>query len=1705
MNTNNGGITNIDVLSVGALYINGQRFRDIVSSLIAEDTLEQAELDLLRTLLANLKTDGLTSEWIVNNENKNAVLKTLITALETKLAKIDTTALTETSVLNNDNRNSVLKTRLDTAATDITGLTTRVTTAENDIDSLETRATTDETNIAAIKKITNHFSYSAANPNATEPNNRHLLILSMKNINPVNRAGDDVTDPKKLLVITAGGTLSGGLYMGYDPESDGGGDDMRLYTYTGSLLLQAKTNVRLTATDDINIGLVKDPLNGYQPHHINIGGAMSRINIGSVETPKVGLTPFDSDTGETTEIRIGKNTTFKNTKTWLAGNFYTSESRWEDLHVTDVVTFETAASWLAGFVFSGGVPYWLAWMALSGTPNYRYSDIVKMANNYYTGGLTKNHAIETSNDISVKNMRVIDFTVVSLSTAFDAILARLVFQAFAVHGSHSIGSVWGRTNIYAGSGEIEIRVDGGAFEWAFKNAGNCNRVFLDNNHVEVVQCNGNDGSGRLRLVAANGNIELSTATGGVRANAKKIMEIKSNKQIVIGSDTTMTDDTYKMLIDTTSHTNGIKVAKGSDALLLNPDNVNSKSLTIQSGYTGSTVNTLFMNSDNKLMWNGTVLGSGGGGGGGLEYYIPLTANVTNPAPSPTTQVATETYTSANQRTITQSTTAVNTGILMAKYATGIINKESNPFVEGLQTIQQHLTWNQNNIVGQIYGQTWFQALASGAGAFIYDRSFTGVTITGGYQVLNGVPILAPQSLFNLTFQSVTFPGIKVDTFNNASITMKCRLEARDLITENWNILQTSTSSITYTLDNQENQTITFTETFTHNQTSKTNAPTAYRMVLFLTTPQANGQIHQQTFAGSTVNDLIAYKLGSTVGNTAEIRVLLYDGVNAKKTIPHTSTPILNPIELPISLPYQIGAFNNGRLGFDIYMFQPSGVVNAGHQMTFYFGDGTISHIETTINEPPAPTPTLAQVLNSGATASHPINMNTNKISGITTLEGSSNGNWEVKEITAGTNIGRSVTTGNYTINNTAPVQDVTAGTNIGVIITSNAATISNTAPVQNVAAGTGISVSIDQNTKIATITNTNVGATQVAVSQSFRDEHQALVEVGALPRKPDYWASNWSVADSVVNAHNDIYVSVDGKVICVAGNNSLRYSTNYGSTWFSGAFGTGNINFISVCGNSQGSKLFAFGKNIAQGGAESLVLYTSVGNDSTSVPAGANWTQVTSSAFTGLTIAPRLRCSGDGTYLLASSENSTSAGVRALISSNSGATWAVKQIDNNSSIVGATFGVCISRSGATQYIIWDGTSNFTLSRIYRSLDYGVTWLLVSNQVVDDLALNMQWDRIECDATGRFVMATRISNNNSEFPRMARSEDYGSNWLMVGGSGVLDLWVSGTGQFFAGIVKPYQGGSLVINSNDYGRSYNFATSGTGIVYSCFGGSADGSILVMASRTSVGDGLIRITRSGVVNIYDNLLADRLLWYSSNLTFTNGATMLFPINATYGAIDLDLYNIEYEIEINWDRTPTSGGYPSAHLAMGLNTIMNDPNINSSNTVWNFRVEQVSGLNDYPQNYNNRFYCGYASGGRNGDNIRYKTFLTGNLNVQKRRVSQTSNLGSYGSDWSLNARTLTNVFNSVQYLIVAENTANSGQERSRLYTGTDFNDGQQTTSGTAIWELTSSDYWNSGYNGAGMSGGISSIQVVTTDNSNFAGLARTSNVSSRFWRVKK
>lgn len=84
------GVYNIPALNAsGQLYIRGKKFEDYINELVFEDSFEQAEITELKLLLQYLNTTGLSSEWIIDNNNKNQDLKTLITALQTAVDAVD--------------------------------------------------------------------------------------------------------------------------------------------------------------------------------------------------------------------------------------------------------------------------------------------------------------------------------------------------------------------------------------------------------------------------------------------------------------------------------------------------------------------------------------------------------------------------------------------------------------------------------------------------------------------------------------------------------------------------------------------------------------------------------------------------------------------------------------------------------------------------------------------------------------------------------------------------------------------------------------------------------------------------------------------------------------------------------------------------------------------------------------------------------------------------------------------------------------------------------------------------------------------------------------------------------------------------------------------------------------------------------------------------------------------------------------------------------------------------------------------------------------------------------------------------------------------------------------------------------------------------------------------------------------------------------
>lgn len=1005
--SNNAGIYNFDNLNAQNLFIRGRPFEQYINELVFEDQLEQGEIDEIKLLLQYLNTSGLSSEWIVDNNNKNQDLKTAITALQTKLAQIDTTALTQPSVLNNDNRNSVLKTRID-------GHDASFNVVDASMNVIFGRVDGNDSSIATLNGKTRYITSTIGDNNANPKTlSEHQILIA------------NAAHKKRILLSTF--TSSPGFFNISLTGDDGLGNPEQAGEDTWAAnnridITNTYGNIEMTCRKahiqgKVEIGDFGENTTDRRP--INIGGSMARINIGSELTPKTGTGPGDPDTNDSTIIKIGKLGNLKNTWTYLNGNVYTSDARFENLSATDVITWQTAASWASGFIFSG-VPYFLAWIGLSGVPNYRYSDVVKMANNYLTGGLTKNKAIETSNDLAISKLSVIDTSVVSLNTAFDALLGRLCFQAFTIHGSHSIGSIIGKSNIYAGSGEVELRVDGGVFDWGLKNAGNTNRVLLTNTDVEVVQCNGSGGNGRLKLVAGNGNIDFETANNGVRSSTTKVMEIKSNKQIVIGSNSAMVDDTYKMIVDATTHTNGIKVAKNSDALLLNPTNVSSKSVTLQSGYAGTITNALYLGESGQLMFNGSVVGSGtGGGAGGIIYLLS----------GPTTDI---TYSAANLFLITyemtstyvsRATTRIRFGTYTAGQTYQIFNHRgviprasSNPILKGSFEMNPYITYNgTGGANANWYADAYFYADSLGTLSPFEENlinKFYPLALQGGtsFQYVGSVGTTAfiptNNNAFVLNIRQVRFPFVQIF---GANLNFRCE------------IVDTDNSIVLYTfpilvLTSASGGTITSQVDMTFDAGSVIKVDqgfiwigTRFRFRLTLVSGSSSCFFSQAT-AFNIAN--MAFNIPNFTGVNFTTPISM-NGAN-RATLTNSSTQVLSSLTLPIT-DYDISIFSNPQFDLRFFFSQPTGSTS-NHYVDVHFWDGALSHVHTSINTAAAQVPGLASVMNNGNSASTILNMNGNGISNIPFggLAGNDGISWNVRNIAAGTGIS-TTNSGNGTI------------------------------------------------------------------------------------------------------------------------------------------------------------------------------------------------------------------------------------------------------------------------------------------------------------------------------------------------------------------------------------------------------------------------------------------------------------------------------------------------------------------------------------------------------------------------------------------------------------------------------------------------------------------------------------------------------------------
>jgi len=1748
---NTAGVYDIPSANIDTLYIKGKKFQDYITELVFEDQLEQSEITEIKLLLEYLDTTGLNSAWTVTNSNVNETLRSAITALQTKLAQIDTTALSQSSVLTNDNRNSVLKTAIDTATSDLTALTTRVTTAEGDIDNVENKTkyitTSTTAEIPGLSGVTP--AYIKIRPFETDEPIRAIDLF----VNP-----DELTD-RGYLVAPVGRQTYMRMIGTANMTSLSQPQYNKIEMQTNRFSLEAN-DIKITCNPlGLNVSLGEISV----PGTIRIGAKSDTIEIGT-EPPN----PLFEN-----KINIGVVGFPTKSITSIKGFLNVAGCEWV-LPKSDKFGLET----LIAFIPTAGLPAWVLSFALgSSIPSFEYSDVFVMKDG--ATGVNKSGEVTTSNEPKVKSLVVFnrDLNIARLTPIEGTFVASGTISKTTLNGSirNSVFLDGGGDNKIAFKHHNIAATD--ITEWATTEGNDKCNVFEigGNSGILLHQGAANAGTDIKIINSKAGNIVLKVGTGGgIKADTKDSFTVlhdanypgaaigRLSPQAFATDETARTNNPIARLeIDCIANRKGIRLFGYDPAqpFTLAPDETNltnqlintpaittttatTTSLVINGNYTGNTDARLYKNADNKLMWNGAEVGAGGVSSGGITYMINVASNITNPDPTPTETTMTAAYSGNAQRTITQAISA-HTAYYIAKYTTEVFDEASNPVLTGLQQLNQYLMWNSQNQVGQIYGRLWFQATAVGS-ATLYQRTYASPITTTAATLINGTPIPTPKGLYNIKFQRVVFPNINV-VVSNGPVVLRFRVEGYDLL-NGWTTLATMAGGAPeYLTTPATNLTITLNEAIDLNQTSAVGGKTALRLVLFISS--GTGTISQTSAGGA---DLGAYSLIAVGANTPGLfRTMLYDGTNAKINTPYSTTPTLIEYDLAIDAPYNVSAFPQPTLSTDLYFIQPSGGF-ANHAITLYFNEGTISHYHSTIS-PTQTTPTLSQVLNSGATASQAINMNTNKISGITALEGASDGNWNVKEITAGTNISVSSTTANYTITNNAPTQDVAAGTGIQIAkngatatITNNAATqdvaagtgiqiaktgttatitnnaptqdvaggtgiqiakngsiatITNNAAVQNLTAGEGVSISIDTPTRnatitnsgvlsvsagtgisvsttngVATITNTNVGATAVAVATTTRDEHETLMEVGALPRKPDYWGANWNVAGGSFGRHLDIYVSIDGKVIVSAIHSSgIKRNTNYGIGDFTISAPIVDAPVITtVCGTSSGSRLFAFGFYVSQTLVQSLAFFSSIDS-------GLNWSRITSSTFTGLTQSDRVRCSGDGTYILAS-DSVQIAGARFLISTDGGATWTRRTL-NESLASGNTRGVAISRSGAVQFILYVNNAQ-TDSRIFQSLDYGATFSEVLGHVP-----GAYWNRIESDATGRFVYATRFESVNAQTTAVYRSENYGASgsWVLAGMNSIEDIWVSATGQFVAGVSAPninINNDRFLAYSVDYGRTVQVVNLGNTTLFRTINGSADGSVLVLGSSNETegnpsytGDGLIRIARQGQQNIQDlNVLGGTLtkvggvytiatdeLWFSGGFEIQNPQSKIDFDFLSAGKIDLTQFNIRYEIECYWNTGTWSYIYPllaindvrNIDLGVNENGLSYDPLSGLTNWTNHINNGVYGGAEEYNQTYRNRFFVGYFPGSTTNsaappnDQIRQRSLIKGTLSLHRRPTGQTGIV-----DASPNARDILNIFTCDNYA-TRFSSGMSYLLNSSVQQGTDYGVNHQRINGTGIF----------------------------------------------------
>jgi hypothetical protein len=976
-NTNQGGVTYIPAISTGALFINGKRLRDTIQELISQDQFEQSEIDEIKLLLQYLNTSGLSSEWIVDNNNKNQDLKTSITALQTKLAQIDTTALTLPSVLTNDNRNSVLKTRLDGHDGNLGELFGKTRYVSSVIGS------------NTAPKVASDFQVSIAD----REKRRIYMTTGANQISMINDSTNQATQGEntdnQIIISAPNGMVETTGYL----NSIRGGNTIEITGYGG-------------------MGVQTSP-------NIKIGNKGAQILIGSEDTPEVGQT--------NTVIKIGKRDITKNTETQLRGNIKIVDARFDELSVSQAITWTQ----LGTLIPTAGIPAWVIKSILtSSIPNYVYSDFLVMK-----GNITKDGDLETTTMPKMKGFTVYDSSVTDID-----ILPKV--QTFLAKGDISSTQLKGSWRTQVFGGDILLRNGNcapSAIDWGVLDAlDRTNALKISNGDVELIAGAGGNlnpdfspapSQMRISNTTTNGKIRFRMGTDGLQSNAHDALAIYNDpsattSQVLIAGNNVPTqyDTTSKLLVDHQFLNNGIKVAKQGQALItrINNDNINTPSLTLQTNYTGpNTTNSLYLNASNQLMYNGTQVGSGTGGTstGGIIYLLrgPTTSAVYTAA-NLTTQILTagESYVGSAQKSI--KLTTYNAGTTYNIYThRGTINKITNPVIKGIWEYVINLSYSGNQPANVYVDANFFGDVNTGSSSVLRKIYAAGDAVgTGSLGV--GQDSFTPYWVINkyqfqFIFTSVEFPLVN---YRGVNCVFRCTLED-DLQTVLYtfpDITRTSASSgqnlsvesLNFTAPSQ--QTITQGFLFTGKKLRFrfrfVSGTSSGGFSVFYNQPDAAGVNN----LGFRVPSPGSYSTPLSLNN-ANIKALQFDG------------PLMREYKLSVPIEeFDLTLFENPKFDLKFNFTQPSGTTS-NHFIEAFFNDGSLSHCHTALNITSS-IPSLQQVMAvQGDTNTNMYFYGGAGIQNVSFITDTLGITYSVKAITAGAGINVSSTPqGIYTISAT---------------------------------------------------------------------------------------------------------------------------------------------------------------------------------------------------------------------------------------------------------------------------------------------------------------------------------------------------------------------------------------------------------------------------------------------------------------------------------------------------------------------------------------------------------------------------------------------------------------------------------------------------------------------------------------------------------------